>query len=216
MKRLISSVLLIPVVIWLAYLGSIPYKIFVFCMLFISLLEYRSIILKNNILVRRSYVMWLLLGLAIAVASFISLIYLRNVECCIEPNTGFFISLFFFVTVWMTDISAYVVGKLVGGPKIFPKISPKKTYSGVIAGILVPLLIYLIFEHDIFSYTDYIMTLSISIAVVFGDFLESAFKRRFGVKDSGAIIPGHGGVLDRIDGLIFASITFAVVTYFSL
>ncbi len=202
-KRFISSVLLVPVVVLLTYFGSVPYILFVSLILIIVMIEYNGIVKRCKSMTY--YIIWLCCGLCIALAAFFSLIYLRN-----SPNGGFNVLVWLFAIVWMTDTSAYLIGKLFGGPKIFPKISPNKTYSGCIGGLVVPLLVhvYLMFEFEYDA--TYIITFFISIFTMLGDFLESALKRKFNVKDSGFIIPGHGGILDRIDGLIPASIFLAV------
>jgi phosphatidate cytidylyltransferase len=107
--------------------------------------------------------------------------------------------------VWATDIGAYFAGRSFGGPKVAPKISPNKTWSGLIGGMVGALLL----GGALCSYADLPLHLALAspaLAVIAqaGDFFESWMKRRAGVKDSGALIPGHGGVLDRLDGVVTA------------
>jgi phosphatidate cytidylyltransferase len=115
--------------------------------------------------------------------------------------------LFIFAVVWATDIFAYFIGRAIGGPKLAPPISPGKTWSGAIGGTLASVLaglavVYLAGEPVGFGLVAVILLLSIASQI--GDLFESWIKRRFGVKDSSRLIPGHGGVMDRVDGLVSA------------
>ncbi len=125
-----------------------------------------------------------------------------------------------FALVWSTDIAAYFCGRLIGGPKLWPAVSPKKTWAGFIGGLLFGTLagiaaVYVAQRYGVPKYTSwgtvFGVTASASIASQLGDLGESALKRRFGVKDSGNLIPGHGGVMDRLDGFWAASLFAAVV-----
>ena len=120
-----------------------------------------------------------------------------------------------FATVWSTDIFAYFGGRLIGGPKLWPRISPSKTWSGTLTGVLAGAVIgtlaamsYLTSSQSLVPVL--ILTALVSIVSQAGDAGESAMKRRFGVKDSSRLIPGHGGVMDRLDGFVAAAI-FALV-----
>jgi phosphatidate cytidylyltransferase len=113
--------------------------------------------------------------------------------------------------VWLADSGAYLIGSKVKGPKLAPKISPSKTWSGFVGGSIVALLGAMIFNHfsNIQSYFSYNFYLSIVILIIAshgGDLLESLFKRRFSVKDTGTIIPGHGGLLDRLDSILLVAL----------
>ncbi len=115
-------------------------------------------------------------------------------------------SLIVFV-VWPTDIFAYFTGRTIGGPKILPAISPKKTISGSIGGLLAGVafgMAFYVFVDGAFSWLILLLTAILSVLGQAGDFFESWVKRRFGVKDSGRLIPGHGGLMDRIDALVVA------------
>lgn len=124
-----------------------------------------------------------------------------------EGTLGFVAILYMFAVVWMTDIGAYFAGRTFGGPKFAPRISPKKTWSGVVgglfSGVLFSLLVLWAFGHRVTAMNG-VVSLILGISVVYGDLFESFLKRRFGVKDAGAIIPGHGGFLDRLDGFTVA------------
>ncbi|MBR1867466.1 MAG: phosphatidate cytidylyltransferase [Clostridia bacterium] len=119
-----------------------------------------------------------------------------------------------FVISPCTDAAAYIVGSLLKGPKLCPKISPNKTISGAIGGVIVGILssvaVYLVFGNTIWSFAldcayYAFIGLVCSLLTIFGDLVESQIKRKLQVKDMGKLLPGHGGVLDRIDGLLFSS-----------
>lgn len=124
-------------------------------------------------------------------------------------EAGLLLSLFVLFVIWATDIGAYFVGRLVKGPKIWPSISPNKTVSGTIGGLGAAMLVGAVFSallpenHPLFQWI--ILSVAISVAGQVGDFVESGIKRSLDVKDSGWILPGHGGVLDRFDSLLFAA-----------
>lgn len=122
--------------------------------------------------------------------------------------------------VWATDIGAYLIGRQIGRRKLLPKVSPNKTVEGFVGGILsavVVAIIFLIVDKSLLAGYSFGMMLLLvvifSIFSQFGDLVESAIKRHFGVKDSGKIIPGHGGILDRFDGMIFV---FPIMHFFGL
>ena len=147
---------------------------------------------------------WLAGGIFYAGFSGVSLATLRN-----DTESGFVVMLFLFAVVWGTDIAAYFTGRALGGPKLAPRISPGKTWSGAVGGALAamicgPLLIYA-FQGTFIGALAFV-ALALSVISQLGDLFESYIKRRFGVKDSSRLIPGHGGVMDRVDGLVFASI----------
>ncbi|MBN9543365.1 MAG: phosphatidate cytidylyltransferase, partial [Alphaproteobacteria bacterium] len=126
--------------------------------------------------------------------------------------------MYVFALVWATDTGAYFAGKTIGGPKILPKVSPKKTWAGLIGGIITALVISFVIKQYISEYSSiafsYIVVPFISIFSQVGDFIESAVKRYFNVKDSGNLIPGHGGFLDRCDGMMFAVPLFYLLLNF--
>ena len=111
------------------------------------------------------------------------------------------------ITVAMTDIAGYFAGKTIGGPKFWPSISPKKTWSGIVAGWIGAILVSLVFLAITDAGRDLIwISAVLSFASQMGDIAESAVKRRMGVKDSSNLLPGHGGLFDRFDGLLGASL----------
>lgn len=145
---------------------------------------------------------WLGGGLLYAGFPMISLSLLRG-----DEPFGFTAIIFLFAVVWSTDIAAYFTGRSLGGPKLAPKFSPNKTWSGAIGGAAAAVaggifVAALVAEPG--GFTVPLLALSLSIVSQMGDLGESWVKRRFGAKDSGTLLPGHGGVMDRVDGLIIA------------
>ena len=119
-----------------------------------------------------------------------------------------------------TDVGAYFTGRTIGGPKIAPSISPSKTWSGLIggmiaAGLAVGAVATMGFDAEKWSMATILLGAILAIVAQVGDFAESSMKRRAGVKDSGTLIPGHGGVLDRIDGLLAVVTAFAIISLIS-
>jgi phosphatidate cytidylyltransferase len=144
-------------------------------------------------------------------------LFYKYLPCAYLPS--FFVAIFYllnenpifllmvFLGIWSVDIGGYFFGRLFGRKKLFPKTSPKKTYEGLIGSSISLFLILIIMnlKYSLFSHTTlFLMFLSILIFSVFGDYFESYLKRRFDVKDSGYLIPGHGGILDRVDSALFA------------
>jgi len=123
-----------------------------------------------------------------------------------DPLDGVSIVAFLLVVVWSSDVGAYGFGRLVGGPRLAPSLSPGKTWSGAAGGLACAVFGGLL-AAPIGSETLQVgvIAATLGIAAQMGDLAESALKRRFGVKDSGSLIPGHGGVLDRLDGLMAAA-----------
>ena len=152
---------------------------------------------------------WTAVGLAYAGLSGVSLALLRG-----DDTTGLIAVLFLFATVWATDILAYFVGRAVGGPKLAPSISPGKTWSGALGGAVGGMVAGIVLAALAGSANLAALALVavlLSIVSQVGDLFESSVKRRNGVKDSGSLIPGHGGVMDRVDGLVAAAFALYVI-----
>lgn len=131
-----------------------------------------------------------------------------------DPADGLRALGFIAAIVWGTDIAAYFAGRLIGGPKLWPAVSPKKTWSGAIGGAAAAVIAGIVFvaaTGGTVSLTLTAVALLLSVVAQMGDLFESAVKRRFGVKDASRLIPGHGGFMDRVDGLTFAAIAAAFV-----
>jgi phosphatidate cytidylyltransferase len=137
----------------------------------------------------------------------VCLVWLRS------TNQGHWWTLMLFACTWSADIGAFAVGSVLKGPKLWPRFSPNKTWSGFIGGLAAAsgaatLMAGLsVFRLDLRAAA--LVGLAVGLATMAGDLWESALKRRFGVKDSGDLIPGHGGLLDRVDGLMFAVVVMA-------
>ena len=194
-KRLLSSIILIPVSFFLIIKGSI-FFIFFLSILFLATSYEWVKMSKKNILLK-------FLGIVFLFFSFYTAFEIRG-----DENFKDFL---FIITICIfTDIGGYIFGKVFKGPKL-TSISPKKTYAGVFGGFLMSLIAGLvfinyffieqkIFNEDLFSF---VLILLISLISQLGDLIISYFKRKAKIKDTGKILPGHGGILDRIDGMIF-------------
>jgi phosphatidate cytidylyltransferase len=153
---------------------------------------------------------WTMAGFLYAAAAEVASVLVR-----LDQTDGFIALILILLVVWVTDIGGYFAGRGIGGPKLWPRVSPKKTWAGAIGGFMASLVISGGFAAFGFGKTGPVLLLGaiLSIASQLGDLFESAVKRRFGVKDSSHIIPGHGGLLDRLDGYVAAVV---VATIFGL
>lgn len=141
----------------------------------------------------------------------IALVWLRS-----DPLLGREATLWILAVVWAIDICAYFSGRLIGGPKLAPRISPKKTWAGLIGGMVGAALVgavtaMLLGEGSVLALA--LVSASLALVEQAGDFMESGWKRRAGVKDSSNLIPGHGGMLDRVDGLVAASLAATIIGF---
>ncbi len=191
-KRLLSSFILIPIAIFFIFQDSIYFVSFLSLVFLVTVYEWSKMIKKNNFLK--------IFGTIFLFFSFYSAFYLRQIY---GANTFLFI----LIICIFTDLGGYVFGKILKGPKL-TKISPNKTYAGVVGSFLFSLIAGLVFlKYYLFLYfqIDFaiLMILLISLISQIGDLVISYFKRKAKLKDTGKILPGHGGLLDRIDGLIF-------------
>ncbi len=153
--------------------------------------------------------LWLVAGVVYIALPCIAVIWLRA-----APETGLAIILWLFAVIWATDIGAYFAGRGIGGPKLAPRISPKKTWAGLAGGMIAAGLVGAATAAVLgWPNAPALIAFSMGLAVVSqgGDLAESAIKRKFKVKDSGRLIPGHGGLLDRLDGLMAAAPAVAAV-----
>ena len=195
-KRVLSSIILLPLVFFIIIKGSYYLNVFLIICLLISIFEWGSMVkLKIH----------KLLGTIFLIISFFTIYKIRN-----SLNGEYFYLLFITMICIITDIGGFLFGKLIKGPKL-TKLSPNKTYSGMVGSfvstiILVYLFSVFVFFENIFYFTLEIIFFAVVVSAVsqLGDICISYFKRSSKIKDTGQIIPGHGGLLDRIDGMIFA------------
>jgi phosphatidate cytidylyltransferase len=151
---------------------------------------------------------WMVLGLGYAAAACLASVLVR-----LDPVWGFAALMLVLLIVWATDIGGFIAGRALGGPKLWPRVSPKKTWAGAIGGFVASLCVAVGFAALDLGHLKPLLLLSAMLSAVsqLGDLFESAVKRRFGVKDSSHIIPGHGGLLDRLDGFVFAVAVAALI-----
>lgn len=157
----------------------------------------------------RSESAWSLAGLLYVALPAAALVWLRG-----DPALGAIAVVYLFVVAWTTDTASYAAGRLIGGPKLAPRISPRKTWSGFIIGALTPALVGIAFAFALKSTSALwlaLVSVALALACQVGDLTESWVKRRFGAKDMSRMIPGHGGLLDRIDGVLFAAVVAALI-----
>jgi len=152
---------------------------------------------------------WAAAGVVYAGAVLVAPIALRA-----DASLGFAALLFLFAIVWATDIFGYFVGRWLGGPKLWPAVSPKKTWSGALGGAFGALVggtSVAAFTPTANLFAIAALALLLSAVSQAGDLFESAVKRRFGVKDASHVIPGHGGLMDRLDGFVVAAVVAAMI-----
>jgi phosphatidate cytidylyltransferase len=203
--RIISAAILAPLVLGTAVLGAPYWDILVALMGALMAWEWRRLCGTRP--------GWLLLGVLYVSLPCLALLWIRDLPGGLETL------LWVLALVWATDTAAYVAGRGIGGPRLAPRISPNKTWAGLAGGVLGAALVGLAAvllrgaPPDAGPVGDAWLLVALSgiLALVeqAGDLAESAVKRHFGVKDSGNLIPGHGGVLDRVDGLIAVSLAVA-------
>ena len=195
-KRVFSSLILIPIVFFIIIEGSILFNFFISICLVITAYEWLQMSKAN---IQKIF------GLFFIIISFYSIFKIRN-----DFDQDYFHILLIAIICISTDTGGYIFGKLLKGPKL-TKLSPKKTYAGMFGSFILSIIITVIF-FDLTSkiynlkYTEeiFIFVLLVSLVSQIGDIIISYFKRLSKIKDTGNIIPGHGGILDRIDGMIFA------------
>ena len=195
-KRILSTIILIPTVLFFIIKGSFLFNFFIFICFLITTYEWLKLS-KNNL--------FKVFGTIFIIISFYTIFKIRN-----EFDRDYFHLLLVAMICVSTDIGGYLFGNIFKGPKL-TKISPKKTYSGVIGSFLLSIIftnLFLEFSSNVqnFEFTKemFLFILLVSFVSQIGDLIISYFKRKSKMKDTGAIIPGHGGILDRIDGVIFA------------
>lgn len=242
--RILSAVVLAPLVLGAVYAGALPFDLLVCLAVLIMAWEWQNLCTKGtfgllgglfaavaavavalssfNFVMEAVFVvvagsaiagvwanrawreagLWIATGVLAVGLTGIALVWIRN------DASGLAITIWFLVAVWATDIAAFFVGRSMGGPKLAPAISPNKTWSGLIGGILASVawsIAWALWTDGGQPGTLAALGVAAAIFAQSGDLGVSVVKRRFGAKDSGKIIPGHGGLLDRVDGIIGAA-----------
>jgi phosphatidate cytidylyltransferase len=152
---------------------------------------------------------WCAAGIVYAAGLLVAPVLLRR-----DASFGFAAILFLFVIVWLTDITAYFVGRAVGGPKLMPRVSPNKTWSGAIGGTVASMIggVVVASQFDISGLAAAaVVAFVLSVVSQVGDLAESAVKRQFNAKDASQLIPGHGGLMDRLDGFVAAAVAGVLI-----
>ena len=153
--------------------------------------------------------LWITGGIGYAGSMLLAPVLLRA-----DDNDGFFAMALLFAIVWTTDVLGYFAGRTFGGPKLLPAVSPKKTWSGAIAGTFGAITVAVLAVSFFGTFNRIaiaIIALMLSVASQLGDLMESWIKRRFGAKDASTLIPGHGGVMDRLDGFWAAALVGCLI-----
>jgi phosphatidate cytidylyltransferase len=245
--RVVSAIVLAPVAVGAAWLGSWPFALFwlVAALLVLwewihlvvgpghklmfsasgsalavaALVEFRDRPIAAALLIvlggiaaliftRRTSRVWVVAGIGYVGALLLSPLLLR-----VDPDYGFLALVLLFAVVWATDIAAYFAGRAIGGPLLCPSISPKKTWSGAVGGVVGATAAAVGVAHFFGADRQVFVILGVLLSVVaqLGDLLESWIKRRFGAKDASHLIPGHGGVMDRLDGFWAAALVACLI-----
>ena len=210
-KRIISSLILVPIALFFIILGDFFFIFFMLIFLIINSYEWIKMSKKKN---------YLFPGLIFILFSVYSAYLLRG-----DSPDDLVIFLLVILICVSTDIGGYCFGKFFKGPKLIKKISPNKTYAGMFGGYFLSIIfVYILTKYSFFidnnlinnfGYDEFIFVLIISTVSQIGDLIISFFKRCSKIKNTGNILPGHGGLLDRVDGMIFA-VPFAYIYLFLL
>lgn len=214
-SRILIGLIGFPSVIYIIFNHIIFFNIIVIICFSLAFIEFAKITSKFS-----NRLSWLIFGLLYIFGGMISLIYLRSIDLILNSPFTFLL----FAGVMINDSMAFIVGKILGGPKIIPNISPNKTYAGLIGGLFGSIMfIFLIDKYFLDVFTNFYLTNMDKIFLIFvfniigffGDSFESFIKRKAKIKDSSKLLLGHGGMLDRLDSLILTTpfTMFYVIAY---
>jgi phosphatidate cytidylyltransferase len=198
--RTVSALVLAPAVIACVWLGGAVFVGIVGLMIVGLAVEWFRLLGRRE---QRVCPVWSVTGLGYVAVAGAALFWLRS-----APGVGRANTLFLLVVVWSSDIGAYVVGRVIGGPRLAPRISPGKTLSGAAGGLLAAVAAGMLAAHVLANGSPWraiAVAALLGVVAQGGDLLESFVKRRLEVKDSGHLIPGHGGLFDRLDALLAAA-----------
>ncbi len=214
-SRILIGLIGFPSVIYIIFNHIIFFNIIVIICFSLAFIEFAKITNKFS-----NRLSWLIFGLLYIFGGMISLIYLRSIDLILNSPFTFLL----FAGVMINDSMAFIVGKILGGPKIIPNISPNKTYAGLIGGLFGSIIfIFLSDKYFLDVFTNFYLTNMDKIFLIFvfniigffGDSFESFIKRKAKIKDSSKLLLGHGGMLDRLDSLILTTpfTMFYVIAY---
>jgi phosphatidate cytidylyltransferase len=203
--RTAVGIILILIALSSAVLGGWPFAILVAAVATIMYLEWWR-------MVGRWGLAWKLYGFIYCLLPALSLLWIRERAEYSEIGLGFDLLIWVFLVVWSTDIGAFFAGRTIGGPKLAPFISPNKTIAGLIGGVIAATILAGFWVYAV-KLPAMLLWLAVPLAVSaqLGDLFESGLKRRADVKDSGTWLPGHGGLLDRLDGLVPVAVLTAAL-----
>jgi phosphatidate cytidylyltransferase len=208
--RIASSAVMAPATIFIAWLGGWSFVLFWTLAACVVLWEWTMLVRgAAPPLAQTRFVGWMLAGLVYAGILLLGPVVLRR-----DPEAGLAAILFLFAVVWITDIAAYFTGRALGGPKLWPAVSPKKTWSGAVGGVIGAVVAGLaVVKLMGLGIAPMLVIVAAGLSVVSqgGDLLESSIKRHFGAKDASHLIPGHGGLMDRLDGFLTAVLAAVMV-----
>lgn len=213
--RVVSGIVLAPLALFALIYGGWPFSIMMGACIALSLHEWLQLSKTS-----KYAVLTFLFGFIYLIICFAAIVHLR-----VGYAQGAGLTLALLLSVWASDIGAYFSGKTIGGPKMAPSISPNKTWAGLVGGMLASTLVFMGYVFVVAPWLQAFLPVSvfvnppplwmavflgvlITLAGQAGDLLISYQKRKVGVKDTGNLIPGHGGLLDRIDALLLASLAF--------
>jgi len=198
--RIVSAAVLAPLALMAAYTGGWLFAVFWGVAAALVLWEWIGLVEGP---------LWIAAGLFYAAVMVVAPVVLRT-----DAEFGFAVMVLLFAVVWSTDIFGYFAGRAIGGPKLLPAVSPKKTWAGAVAGAAGAVAVTVLAARW-FGLVDLgaiaAVALVLSVVSQSGDLLESWIKRRFGAKDASHLIPGHGGVMDRLDGFWAAALVGAAI-----
>ena len=198
--RIASAAVLGPIAVAAAYFGGWAFSLFWGAAAIAVAWEWTRMV---------SGPAWIMTGLVYAAAMFVAPVILRG-----DPAFGLLAIVLLFAIVWSTDIFGYFGGRSIGGPKLMPAVSPKKTWSGAICGTLGAMIVAVLVAKLFGSFNTIAIAsvaLLLSVCGQAGDLFESFVKRKFNVKDSSQLIPGHGGAMDRLDGFWAAAVIGCII-----
>ena len=203
--RTAVGVILIVIALVEALLGGWPFAILVAAIATVMYLEWSR-------MVGRWGFAWRLYGFVYCLLPAISLLWIRERAEFEGIGSGFDLLIWVFLVVWSTDIGAYFAGRAIGGAKLAPSISPNKTIAGLIGGVIAATVLAGSWVYAV-GLPAMLLWLAppFAVAAQLGDLFESGLKRQAGVKDSGSWLPGHGGLLDRLDGLVPVAVLTAAL-----